>query len=306
MSFILLFLSSVLYADDAPQYKPETVEYKIQQMALNIEAVLPTRIVNLDYKDAYLDVANVPKTIRNNFMSRNSIYNDIYKLKLLGKAKELDSGELETLKKASKEEEELIKKENTYRSELFDLISLNLSLKSADKAKVPTIYAEVTKYLKDYSVSTSTAQNKTHQETNVLVAMPSIYDYKTVWDKLIKVLLEEKFVIEKKDKERKGTDGTMTVKYKCGTEDRAFIIKLCTIKNKKPVKCKGDQAKDDTLYSTLDKGTMLWVEKGKGKTLIVDEMSPDKDIKFCAGEERVFDILEKLSAALLAVEEKKG
>jgi len=294
-------ICSPLWAEDAPQYKADSVEYNIQQTALNIEAVLPTKIVNPDYKDAYLDVAKVPKSIRDNFTKRNELYNEINKMKLFGKAKELDTGYLEAVEGTSAEEADKIKKENEYRKELFDLIATDLKLKTKDKAKIPAIYAEVIKYLKDYSVSTtSVSASKNQQTTNVFASMPSIYKYKTVWDAVIKVLSEEKFTIVKRDKEKFSSEGAITVEYKCGTEGRFFVIKLCEIKKKKPVKCKDEAAKDDRLYSSLDEGTMIWVEKGKeknkDKTLIVDDQNL---IKFCTGEDRVFDVLEKLSGLLL-------
>lgn len=284
-------------ATQAPQYKPGTIEYKIQQIALNIESVLPSKIINPDYKEAYLDTAGVPKEMRDNFMSRNTLYNDIIKIKIMDKAKENTNGLLEAVPTASIEDNDKIKAENTLRTDLFALIVKNLNIKSdQDKAKVPSIYAEAIKYLKDYSLNAQQVPQK--KDLWFITSITTIYKYDTVWDTLLKVLKDEEYILEKNAANK--NKGSINVKYKCGQEERTFDLKLCALKENKLHNCK--DIKDDDVTTKVPDGTVVWVQKGKDKdkTLIVSEETlGDQNVKLCKDDSRVFDVLEKLSGILI-------
>jgi hypothetical protein len=288
-----------------PQYKTDTIEYKIQQVALNIESVLPSKIINPDYKEAYLDTAGVPKLMRDNFTSRNAIYNDIIKIKIMEKVKELPSGLLESNATASTEENDKLKIENNLRAELFALIVKHLNIKSEqEKKKVPTVYAEAIKYLKDYSL-TIPAPAAQKKETQVITSITSIYKQDAVWDTLLKVLKDENYIIDKNAIDK--SKGSINVKYNCTQEERTFVMRLCAIKESKLYKCK--DATDSDLYVAVPEGVKVWVEKGKDKekSLIVMENTTvgDQSVKLCKDDVRVFDILEKLSGSLIEADNAK-
>jgi len=282
----------------APQYKLGTVEYRIQQIALNIEAVLPSKIINLEYKDAYLDTAGVPKETRDNFMSRNALYNDIIKIKIMDKAKENPNGLLEASSTASTEDSDKIKSENALRTELFVLIANNLNLKKEkEKGKVPIIYAEAIKYLKDYSLNTQAVPPK--RNLWFITSITTIYKYDVVWDTLLKVLKDDNYILEKKAADK--SKGLIDVKYKCGQEERSFALKICTLKDNNLRNCSKD-VKDEDVSTRVPDGTIVWVQKGKNKdkSLIVSEESlGDQNIKLCKDDPRPFDVLEKLSGILI-------
>jgi len=287
-----------------PQYKTDTIEYKIQQVALNIESVLPSKIINPDYKDVYLDTAGVPKEMRDNFMSRNVLYNEIIKIKIMERAKELPNGLLEATSTASVEDGDKIKLENNLRTELFDLIVKHLNIKNEqDKNKVPTIYAEAIKYLKDYSL-TAPAPSVSKKETKVIASITSIYKQDAVWDALISVLKNENYILDKKaiDKSQR----VINVKYNCAQEERSFIMRLCTIKDSKLYKCK--DTKDTELSVSVTEGIIVWVEKGKDKDkslIITEDTVGFQNVKLCKDDDRVFDVLEKLSGSLIDADNAK-
>ncbi len=287
-----------------PQYKTGSIEYKIQQIALNIESVLPSKIINPEYKEAYLDTAGVPKEMRDNFMSRNSLYNDIIKIKIMGKAKENPNGLLEADATASVEENDKIKAENNLRTESFTLIVKHLNLKSdKEKDKVPTIYAEAIKYLKDYSL-TVPAPSEQKKESKIITSITSIYKQDAVWDALIKVLKEENYILDKKTTDK--SNGSINVKYNCGQEERSFIMRLCAIKGSKLYKCK--EAADNDLYVSVPEGVKVWAEKGKDqdKSLVVIEATiGEQNVKLCKDDDRGFDVLEKLSSSLIEADNAK-
>ena len=286
----------------APQYKPSTIEYKIQQIALNIESVLPSKIINLDYKDTYLDTAGVPKEMRDNFMSRNVLYNDIIKIKIMDRAKENTNGLLEAVPMtASTEDNDKIKAENALRTDLFALIVKHLSIKSEqDKAKVPGIYAEAIKYLKDYSLNAQQVPQK--KNLWYITSITTIYKYDAVWDTLLKVLKDEEYILDKNAANK--SKGTISAKYKCGQEERAFDLKLCALKENKLYNCK--EVKDDDVSTKVPDGTVVWVQKGKDKTLIVSEETlGDQNVKLCKDDNRTFDVLEKLSGILIESDKTK-
>ena len=288
----------------APQYKVDTIEYKIQQVALNIESVLPSKIINPDYKDAYLDTAGVPKEMRNNFMSRNALYNDVIKMKIMDRAKENPNGLLEGTIAVTVEDSEKIKMENNFRTELFALIVKHLNLRTEqEKNKVPTIYAEAIKYLKDYSL-TAPAAPAQKKETKVIVSITSIYKQDAVWDALIKVLKDENYVLDKNAIDK--GNGSINVKYNCAQEERTFVVRLCVLKESKLYKCK--DAKDDELYASVPEGVIVWVEKGKDKDkslIVAEETLGNQNIKLCKDDERIFDVLEKLSGSLIDADNAK-
>lgn len=286
-----------LPAAQAPQYKPNTIEYKIQQIALNIESVLPSKIINPDYKDSYLDIAGVPKEMRNNFMSRNALYNDIIKIKIVGRVKENANGLLEALPTAVPEDNDKIKAENALRADLFSLIVSNLNIKNdQDKAKVPGIYAEAINYLQDYSLNAQQVPQK--KDLWFITSITTIYKYDVVWDTLLKVLKEEEYILDKNAANK--SKGLISVKYKCGQEERTFDLRLCALKENKLHNCK--EVKDDDVSTKVPDGTVVWVQKGKDKdkTLIVSEETVgDQNVKLCKDDSRAFDVLEKLSGTLI-------
>lgn len=293
-------------ATTPPQYKADTIEYKIQQIALNIESVLPSKIINPEYKEAYLDTAGVPKEMRNNFMSRNGLYNDINKMKIMEKAKELPTGLLEATATALIEDNDKIKSENNFRTELFALIVKHLDIKNEqDKNKVPSVYAEAIKYLKDYSL-TVPAPSAQKKETKVVSSITSIYKQDTVWEALLKVLKDENYILDKKAIDK--ANGSINVKYTCAQEERSFLMRLCLIKASKLYKCK--DSTDNELYVSVPEGVKVWVEKGKDeeKSLIImeDINIGAQSVRLCKDDDsRVFDVLEKLSGALIEADNAK-
>ncbi|MEI6080065.1 MAG: hypothetical protein WCQ53_05485, partial [bacterium] len=143
------------------------------------------------------------------------------------------------------------------------------------------------------------------QDTHILTSMASSYKFKGVWDELINVLNDEKFTMEKADINQ--SDGMIAPRYKCGTDEKSFVIRLCTVKEKKLSSCKNGP-KDESLYSYVNNGTLIWVEaaKDKAKTLLIaDESSEFEEIKYCKGDARKFDLLEKLSSKLIAADPNK-
>jgi len=288
-----------------PQYKSDTIEYKIQQLALNIESVLPSKMINPDYKEAYLNTAGVPKGMRANFMSRNMIYNDIIKIKIMDRAKETSNGLLEVTTTASIEDNEKIKLENNFRIELFALIAKELNIKNEqDKNKVSTIYAEAIKYLKDYSL-TVPATSTEKKETKVIASITSIYKQDAVWNALINALKEENYILEKNAIDR--SNGSINVKYACAQEERSFLMRLCVIKGSKLYKCK--EAKDDELSASVPEGVIVWVEKGKDKDkslIVAEDTLGDQNVRLCKDDNRGFDVLEKLSGSLIEADNAKN
>ncbi len=285
---------------DIPKYKPDTVEYKIIQVALDMESVFP---YDIQYESTYL--SNTPQTLRESASKRNTNYIKIAAAKKAGKATENDAtGLLDASASATPTEIDVINTENTDRKELYELISKFLKLSSTDKDKVAKLYAQAIKYQKYYALSSEPVFT-IQQDPHILTSTVSIYKHKTVWDGLINVLNEEKFILEKSDINQ--AEGTLTPKYKCGTEPRTFVIRLCTIKDKKLSSCK-NAPKDESLYSSSNHGTLIWIEgaKDKDKTLVLTgETNESEEIKYCKGEDKKFDILEKLSSKLIAADPNK-
>ena len=285
---------------DIPKYKTDTAEYKIIQIALDLESVFP---YDVQYESTYL--SNTPQTLRAIAAKRNTNYMKIAAAKKAGKATENDTtGLLDTSSLATPAEVDVVNTENTDRKELYELISKFLKLSSTDKDKVAKLYAQAIKYQKYYALSSEPIFT-VQQDPHILTSMASSYKHKTVWDGLVNVLNEEKFTLEKADINQ--SEGTLTPKYKCAAEDRSFVIRLCTIKDKKLSSCK-NAPKDESLYSYVNNGSLIWVEgaKDKDKTLILTgESNESEEIKYCKGEDKKFDILEKLSSKLIAADPNK-
>ncbi len=118
-------------------------------------------------------------------------------------------------------------------------------------------------------------------------------------------------------------DGILDIGYKCDSDEATFTMRICTINNSKLSSCR-NAPKDKSLYSYVDKGTLIWVEAGnlepviekdkksrrskrskrKLLTLIVPEYTTGEfqDTVYCKNEPRKFDIMEKLSAKLISVD----
>ncbi|MCX6113418.1 MAG: hypothetical protein NTY22_09120 [Proteobacteria bacterium] len=285
---------------DIPRYKPDTVEYKILQQALDLESVFP---YDVQYESTYL--SNIPQSLHDIASKRNTTYMKIAATKKAGKAVENDTtGFLDASTLATPAETEVINTENANRKELYSLISKYLKLNATEKEKVAKLYAQAIKYQKYYALSGEPVFT-VQQDTHILTSMASSYKYKTVWENFVNVLNEEKFILEKADMNQ--PEGMMLPKYKCGTEERRFVIRLCTIKDKKLSGCK-NSPKDESLYSYVNSGTLIWIEgtKDKDKTLILtDESNESQEIRYCKGETKKFDLLEKLSSKLIAADPNK-
>ena len=285
---------------DIPRYKPDTVEYKILQLALDMENVFP---YDTQYESTYL--SNVPQSLHAMAAKRNTIYMKIAAAKRAGRVAENDgTGLLDASASATPAEMEVVTAENENRKELYALISKYLKLSSSEQDKVSKIYGQAIKYQKYYAVSSEPVFNA-QQDTHILTSMASSYKFKGVWDGLINVLNDEKFTMEKADINQ--TDGIISPRYKCGADEKSFVIRLCTVKEKKLSSCKNGP-KDESLYSYVNNGTLIWIEAAKDKTktlLIADESSESEEIKYCKGDTRKFDLLEKLSSKLIAADPNK-
>lgn len=280
---------------DIPRYKPDSTEYKVLQLALDVENVFP---YDTQYESTYL--SNIPQAIHAIAAKRNITYIKISALKKTGKISENENtGLLDGVNITNQTEIELIKLENANRKELFDTISKYLKLSSSDQEKTPKLYAQAIKYQKYYALS-SEPMFTLQQDTNILTSMASSYKFKTVWDGFINVLNDEKLTLEKTDINL--SEGTLSPRYKCGTEDKSFIIRLCAIKENKLLNCKNAPT-NESLYSYVSNGTLIWIEgtKDKNKTLILAaDTNEYEELKYCKGEPKKFDLLEKLSSKLIA------
>jgi hypothetical protein len=285
---------------DIPKYKPETSEYKILQIALDIENVFP---YDVQYESTYL--SNISSDLRAITSKRNATHMKVAAAKKAGHVLENETtGLLDASELATPAEKELMAAENANRTELYSLIAKRLRLGSSDKGKVSTIYAQAIKYQKYYALSDEPVFTE-QKDAHILTSMASSYKFKTVWDGLVKVLEEEGFTLEKGDSD--AAKGTLSPRYKCGSDDKSFMVKLCTIKSNKLSSCKNGP-KDESLYSYVSDGTLIWVEgaKDKNKTLVIaDDKSEFEEIKYCKDEPRKFDLLEKLSSKLIATDPTK-
>jgi hypothetical protein len=285
---------------DIPKYKSDSVEHKILQLALDIENVFP---YDAQYKETYL--SSIPKKLHDNTEKRNSDYMKIAAAKKAGSIFEnSETGLLEASSKASTDELTSMNQENINRANLYALMGSALRLRKSDKAKVAKIYAEAIKYQKYYVLSGEPDFSE-KEDSGIFTSTASIYDSKLVWTELEKVIKDEEF-LSLKDSDEK--DGIMDLAYKCGDDDASFRIRICAIKNSKLGSCK-NAPKDKSLYSYVDKGTLIWVEaekKSKQLTLIVPEYTTGEfqDIRYCKNESRTFDLIDKLSARLISKEKE--
>ncbi|MEI6093291.1 MAG: hypothetical protein WCQ47_06375 [bacterium] len=318
MIYILLLISSILNAAeqprewvitpkvsfgtmeepiniDIPRYKPDSIEYKILQLVLDVENVFP---YDTQYESTYL--SNIPQVLHSIAAKRNLTYMKISALKKAGKATENEiTGFLDSAATTSPTEMDLIKSENANRKDLYEAISKNLKLSTSEQEKTPKLYAQAIKYQKYYALS-SEPMFTVQQDTNILTSMASSYKLKTVWDGFISVLNDEKLVLEKTDINL--SEGTLSPKYKCTTEERSFLIRLCAIKENKLLNCKNAPT-NESLYSYVSNGTLIWIEgaKDKNKTLfLADNANEYEEIRYCKEEPRKFNLLEKLSSKLIA------
>lgn len=276
---------------------------KVKELAVKIESLLSSAIIDPQYEDEYIKNADIPVSIRANFKERYKVVKDINKIKDFGRARELGNGYIEANETASVDEKDKIKLENANREELFKLISSYLNIADEkEKASIPSIYGDVILNIKEYAVAEPVEPTKPI-DNNVVSSIATSYKYKMVSDVLFKILKELDFDID--GKTQKKFEGTVTVNYKCATEQRSFIIKVCQIKGGKLIDCK--DSKNSSLYSTIDDGSMVWIEKGldKDKTLVIpDTRSEDQSIKLCPNDVADFAILEKISSSLIEEEEK--
>ncbi|MBN1115251.1 MAG: hypothetical protein JXA66_07915, partial [Oligoflexia bacterium] len=171
--------------------------------------------------------------------------------------------------------------------------------------KIPGVYHNAIIFQKYYTLLQSQSPSKPVQ-SSALTSLLSKYDYKTVWKTLLDVLKENNL----KPGEDEPDKNIIIPKYMCNEEERSFVIKVCSIKNFKLSNC-DEIAKDapaDIREAPVASGTVIWIEKSKGNTLIVtDDKSEDQEILFCNGKnKKKFDILDKLSMSLIKKEKSKG
>lgn len=289
--------SSVSVQENSPY------DEKVKELAVMTESLLSSAMIEPQYEDEYLKNTEIPVSMRDNFKKRYRNSKEISKLKEARKAKEKGDGYLESDETASVDERDKVKAENSYREELYSLIVsyFNMS-EEKDKSRVPAVYSDVILNIKDYTLS-DTPELANKQNGNVIASIATSYKYDMVKDVLFKTLKDLNLGYD--EKERKKFNGSVTVKYKCSNgEDRAFLLKLCQIKDGTLVECKNSG--DNALYSTISDGNMLWVEKGenKEKTLVIpDTRSEDQRIKLCPKEDLEFSFLERLSNMLIEEEE---
>lgn len=277
---------------------------KVKDLAIKVESLLSSAIIKPEYENEYLKNTDIPPYMRENFKARYKNFKEINKIKDLGRAKEGELGYLEPLETASTEERDKIKAENSLREQLYGLICSNLNIvDEKEKTRVPVLYRDIILNIKSYSFSSPSTERFKPVNDKVISSIATSYKYKMVYETLFKLLGELKFDFD--SKLQKKFDGSIPVNYKCsGSDQRTFTVKVCQIKSGKLFECK-DSA-DDALYSTIEDGSMVWIEKGpdKNKTLVMpDTRSEEQEIKLCPSDTEDFGLLEKISNKLIAEEE---
>ncbi len=278
---------------------------KIKELAIKIESLLHSAVIEPQYEDEYLKNTDLPQIMMENFKSRYKNFKEINKMKDFGKVNEAENGYLEPSESASVDEKDKAKLENLQRENLYSLIASYLNITDEkDKARIPAVYRDVMLNIKDYPLSYAATTSIKPVNDNLVSSIATSYKYKMVVGVLFKLLKELNFEFD--GKTQKKFEGSVTVNYKClGSEQRSFIVKVCQIKAGKLFECKNSA--DDVLYSTIDDGSMVWIEKGpdKNKTLIIPDMrSENQSVKLCPSDTVDFGLLEKISSKLIDEENK--
>jgi hypothetical protein len=285
-----------------PNYKKDSLEYKILQIALDIENLIPTTI-DPKYEDYFL--INIPSEFHINFKARNKIYKDIKELKENGKATELDDGLLTATDSSLTSEKDLITNENNLRKELFVLIAKNLKVKDTTKNinMVSKVYSNAIKYQKHYALVEYNSSGISFKDSTVLTSMASSYSFKVILDNLISLLKDEDYIIDENKSDN--ASSTLMTSYTCEGKKKEkvnFVIKICSIKEKKLLNCKDNL--HENLYSYVTDGAVIWVEKSKKLPTLSFSTEESEEQKLLVCKDMEFDIFEKLSEKLISSENK--
>jgi len=256
---------------DAPnikEYKKDTIEYKILQLALDIENLVRSNI-DLKYKNVFLSVLPDNKKLHDNVLKRNKNYKTIELLKKENKIKK-EAALLKETKKLKKIEADLLNEENKDREELYKLIIQILSIEKEKETLVKEVYFQALDNFKFYSLK-ETSSPSSSSDSSFLSYIVSNYSFDDVL-KVLKGDTKNKGILEEEgfsfDTSKDLKFNILIPTYACEKDEfnskakiknRSFIIKLCPIKDSLIQMC---DLKDDIFKNTAVKnGTIIIINK---------------------------------------------
>ena len=282
-------------------YKKGTVEYKILQLALDIEAVLPTKLYDKEYKKKFMSLIPVPKSMHENFSKRQNMYTDIKTLKRHKYVLE-QTGFLLPHGAVTDVSRNLINKENTLRKSLYSLIASHLSIKDTNTIqKVPKIYGGASVNLKYYIMLTREPSDMS--SSSALTSMTTSYSFENVLKKING--FSEKYSYKLQSNIASKNKAKLVLEYdKCGAKTVSFKLILCKVSNSRPL-CESKIAKGLLDGLLLEKGALMWIEKVKGKRTVFlsSDKTEDTDLMFC--KEQRFSFFDTFSQYLIKEKKQK-
>lgn len=285
-----------------PEYSKDSIEFKILQLALDVENIVRSHTIDAKYKDAYFSNLPKSKALEENCLKRNKNYSILDNLKMTSSIDEDGKGFLTSKKALNKTEAKILEDENINRNELFKILCDVLTLdKEKVCPKVPEIYAQSIINFKIYALKETNTNQAT--DNTFLTYMVSNYSYEVVMKTLKNMLKEQNFFLNTKLDLK---TNVLVPQYYCVNDEfnnsskeaaYSFIVKLCTVKTNKITNCTldGDYFKN----VAIENGTLIIVSKAKdGKTLSYsNDKTEDLEIMLC--KKSKFTLIEDLSQRLL-------
>jgi len=296
------------------EYKKDSLEYKILQLALDIENLVRSNI-DIKYKSVFLSILPDNNKLHENVLRRNKNYQNIEVLKKENKIKEGTT--LNELKKLKKSEAEILNNENKDREELYTLIAEILLIDKEKQNIIKEVYFEALNNFKFYSLKETNSPTSS-SDTSFLTYIISNYSYEDVL-KVLKGDHKNKGLIEEQgfaiDTSKDLKLNILILLYACEKDEfmpnsknknRSFIIKLCPIKNNVVQMC---DLKEDIFKTAVKNGTIIIInntdeEANKDKTLFYSS-AVNEDIEIMLCKKTPFKLLEDLSQSLLKIPSKK-
>lgn len=267
-------------------YKKGTVEYKILQLALDIEAVLPTKLYDKEYRAKFMSLIPVPKSMHKNFTERQNLYTDV-KMLIKHKYVSEQKGFLVAHGAVTETSRKLINQENTLRKELYSLIASHLKINSTERIKqIPNIYGSAIVNLKYYIMLTR--EPSSMNNSKALTSMTTSYKFENVLKKLD--TFAKKYSYNFRSKNILKNSANIVLEYsKCEDKPVAFNLMLCKVSHSKPI-CKNKIAKTLLEGLLLNNGVIMWIEQVQNTQTVFlsNDKTEDKDLMFCKGQKFSF------------------